>query len=233
MHSHRTLFCALALIVVVSTPIVSYSQEPSLQTQEEQFSYALGIQFGAQIVSQLRNSQLPLSGAALALGVSDVLNQNEFKLTDEQMQTVMAAVQQEIQNRENEMRVASAEMGKEYQAEYAKQDGVVSTTNGVLYKVLTAGDGATPTLDNSVTVHYRGTLIDGTEFDSSYNRNEPTTFPLGSIIPGWQEVLQLMKAGSKWEVVIPPQLAYGENGAPPAIPPNATLVFEIELIEVQ
>ncbi len=233
MHSPRTLLCVLAFVFSLSVPIVSNSQEAVLQTQEEQFSYALGIQFGAQIVSQLQNSQLPLSAAALALGVSDVLNQNEFKLTEEQMQTVMAAVQQEIQDRENQMRQASAEMGDKYRVDYAKQDGVESTANGVLYKVMAAGDGAIPTLENSVTVHYRGTLIDGTEFDSSYNRNEPTTFPLGSIIPGWQEVLQLMKAGSKWEVVIPPQLAYGVNGAPPAIPPNATLVFEIELLEVQ
>ncbi len=233
MLLRRTLLCILVFVFTASTPLISSSQEPELQTQEEQFSYALGIRFGLQIISQLQNSQLPLNGAALALGVSDVLYQNELRLTDEQMQAVMAAVQQEIQDRETEMREASAQMGEDFRAEYAKQDGVESTANGVLYTVIIAGDGATPTIDNTVTVHYRGTLVDGTEFDSSYGRSEPTTFPLGSIIPGWQEVLQLMKTGSKWEVVIPPQLAYGDNGAPPAIPPNATLVFEIELLEVQ
>ena len=99
--------------------------------------------------------------------------------------------------------------------------------------ILEKGDGAKPTLDSSVTVHYRGTLIDGSEFDSSYSRNEPTTFGLASIIPGWQEALQLMSVGSKWQLVIPPELAYGDRGAPPSIPPSATLVFEIELLSIQ
>ena len=233
MHFRRTVLCALAFVITASAPMISYSQEPELQTQDEQFSYALGIQFGAQIFSQLQNSQLPISGAALLLGISDFLNQNELRLTEEEMQSVMAAVQQDIQQRDNNMREEMAAMGDQFREQYSTEDGVVAADSGILYKVLTAGDGAIPTLENTVTVHYRGTLIDGTEFDSSYNRNEPTRFPLGSIIPGWQEALQLMKTGAKWEVVIPPQLAYGTNGAPPAIPPNATLVFEIELLDVE
>jgi len=224
---------ARALILLLSTSFIASAQEPALDTQEQQFSYALGVQFGPQILFQLQNFQISVDEVAMAVGVVDVLSRSDFKLTEEQMQAVMTAVQQEVQDRENEMREASQKMGDEYRADYAKQEGVDSTANGVLYKVITAGDGAKPNLESTVTVHYRGTLIDGTEFDSSYNRDTPTTFPLGSIIPGWQEVLQLMGKGSKWEVVIPPQLAYGENGAPPAIPPNATLVFEIELLEIQ
>lgn len=228
----RNLLYALVIATFSIFPALANAQT-ELDTQEKQFSYALGIQFGMQIVSQLQNSDLPLSSEALALGISDILNQNEMKLTDEQIQEVMTAVQKEVQDRDTAMREAAAQQGDDFRANYANEDGVESTANGVLYKVITAGDGATPTLDSTVTVHYRGTLVDGSEFDSSYRRNEPTSFPLGSIIPGWQEVLQIMKVGSKWEVVIPPQLAYGENGAPPAIPPNATLVFEIELLEIQ
>lgn len=212
--------------------MLAYAQS-ELDSQEDQFSYALGIQFGFQIMSQLQSSDLPLSGEALALGISDVLMQNELRLTEEQMQNVMAAVQKEIEERDTAMREAAAQQGDSFQADYAKEEGVQSTASGILYKVIAAGEGAAPTLDSSVTVHYRGMLVDGTEFDSSYRRGEPTSFPLGSIIPGWQEALQMMKVGSKWEIVIPPQLAYGENGAPPAIPPNATLVFEIELLEIQ
>ena len=228
----RNLLYALAIAIISIFPALANAQT-ELDTQEKQFSYALGIQFGMQIVSQLQSSDLPLSSEALALGISDILNQNEMKLTDEQIQAVMTAVQKEVQDRDTAMREAAAQQGDDFRANYANEDGVESTASGVLYKVITAGDGATPTLDSTVTVHYRGTLVDGSEFDSSYRRNEPTSFPLGSIIPGWQEVLQIMKVGSKWEVVIPPQLAYGENGAPPAIPPNATLVFEIELLEIQ
>ena len=228
----RNLLYALVIATISIFPALANAQT-ELDTQEKQFSYALGIQFGMQIVSQLQSSDLPLSSEALALGISDILNQNEMKLTDEQIQAVMTAVQKEVQDRDTAMREAAAQQGDDFRANYANEDGVESTASGVLYKVITAGDGAIPTLDSTVTVHYRGTLVDGSEFDSSYRRNEPTSFPLGSIIPGWQEVLQIMKVGSKWEVVIPPQLAYGENGAPPAIPPNATLVFEIELLGIQ
>lgn len=233
MKRIRVLLCASALLYSLSVAGLLNAQEPTLESQEDKFSYALGVQFGFQIASQLQNLNLPLNAAAISLGVTDILNQNDLRLSEEDMQAVMAAVQQEVQQRDAEMREATANQGDEYRASYAGQDGVESTASGVLYKVITSGDGAIPTLEDAVTVHYRGTLIDGTEFDSSYNRNQPTTFPLGTIIPGWQEVLQLMPTGSKWEVVIPPQLAYGENGAPPAIPPNATLVFEIELLEIQ
>ena len=125
------------------------------------------------------------------------------------------------------------QMGTDFREEFAKQDSAKSTGSGLLYIVLEKGDGVKPTLDSSVTVHYRGTLVDGSEFDSSYSRNEPTTFGLASIIPGWQEALQLMSVGAKWQLVIPPELAYGDRGAPPAIPPSATLVFEIELLSIQ
>ena len=129
-----------------------------------------------------------------------------------------------------EMVIAS---GEEFRADFATQEGVQSTDSGLLYKVFEEGEGAKPGSDSTVTVHYRGTLTDGSEFDSSYSRDEPTTFSLGGIIPGWVEALQLMSVGAKYQIVIPPELAYGEQGSPPVIPPSATLVFEIELLAIE
>jgi len=123
--------------------------------------------------------------------------------------------------------------GEEFRADFAAQDGVQSTGSGLLYKVFVEGEGAKPGPDSTVTVHYRGTLTDGSEFDSSYSRDEPTSFSLAGIIPGWVEALQLMSVGAKYQIVIPPELGYGEQGSPPVIPPSATLVFEIELLAIE
>ncbi len=127
----------------------------------------------------------------------------------------------------------SASAGTAFRAEYGQREGVRTTESGILYTVLVEGTGRQPQASDTVVVHYRGTLIDGTEFDSSFKRNQPATFSLGGIIPGWQEILQLMSEGSRWEVVIPPELAYGSAGAGGAIGPEETLVFEIELREVK
>jgi FKBP-type peptidyl-prolyl cis-trans isomerase FklB len=123
--------------------------------------------------------------------------------------------------------------GEAFLAENAKKEGVVTLPSGLQYKVIEAGSGKTPKASDTVTVNYRGTLIDGKEFDSSYKRGEPATFPVSGVIAGWTEALQLMKEGAKWQLVIPPGLAYGEKGAGPVIGPNSTLVFEVELIKVQ
>jgi FKBP-type peptidyl-prolyl cis-trans isomerase FklB len=118
-------------------------------------------------------------------------------------------------------------------AEEPKKEGVKTTETGLQYKVIKAGTGKTPKASDTVVTHYRGTLVDGTEFDSSYKRGEPATFPVKGVIAGWTEALQLMPVGSKWQLVIPSKLAYGQRGAPPAIGPNATLIFEIELIAIK
>ena len=169
----------------------------------------------------------------MAQAIADVLMSNELKLSDEQMQAAVqefAAEQAKMQQEMVEMVKAS---GEEFRADFAAQDGVQSTGSGLLYKVFEEGEGAKPGSDSTVTVHYRGTLTDGSEFDSSYSRDEPTTFSLGGIIPGWVEALQLMSVGAKYQIVIPPELAYGEQGSPPVIPPSATLVFEIELLAIE
>ena len=128
---------------------------------------------------------------------------------------------------------AAEQIGQDFRQTYQQQEGVSETDSGILYRVLTPGTGAKPKGDDTVVVHYRGTLVDGTEFDSSIRRGQPATFSLGGIIAGWQEALQLMQEGARWEVVIPPELAYGSNGAGGAIGPHETLIFEIELIEVK
>jgi len=128
---------------------------------------------------------------------------------------------------------AAERVGKAFREAYGQREGVSKTDSGILYRVLVPGTGAQPTADDTVVVHYQGTLVDGTEFDSSIRRGQPATFSLAGIIPGWQEALQLMKEGARWEVVIPPELAYGSTGAGGAIGPEETLIFEIELIEVK
>ncbi|MCC7146315.1 MAG: FKBP-type peptidyl-prolyl cis-trans isomerase [Phycisphaeraceae bacterium] len=125
-----------------------------------------------------------------------------------------------------------AEKNVAYLNEYKTKSGVTTTASGLQYRVLAGGSGASPGPTDTVTVHYRARLIDGTEFDSSFSRNEPAKFPINQVIPGWQEALQMMKKGAKWELVIPPNLAYGERGIPQVIPPNAVLVFEVELLEI-
>ena len=124
------------------------------------------------------------------------------------------------------------EAGEAFLDEYSKKEGVTTLPSGLQYKVITVGAGKSPQKSDKVTVHYRGTLIDGTEFDSSYSRNKPATFGVGQVIPGWTEALQLMKEGDKWELVVPSKLAYGERGAGTRVPANSTLVFEVELISV-
>ena len=233
MKRFRPLVFALMIPYSVVISGKSHAQEVNLDTLDAQFSYAVGIQVGMQVVQQLQQLGTQLLGEAVAAGITDILLRRGLRMTEEDMQSVFAAVQDDTEKRRMELKENSKQMGTDFREEFAKQDNAQSTDSGLLYLVLEKGDGAKPTLDSSVTVDYRGSLVDGSEFDSSYSRNEPTTFGLASIIPGWQEALQLMSVGSKWQLVIPPELAYGDRGAPPAIPPSATLVFEIELLSIQ
>ena len=233
MKRFRPLVFALLIPYSVVISGKSHAQEVNLDTLDAQFSYAVGIQVGIQVVRELQQLEVQLSGEAVVLGIADILLRRDLRMTEEELQSVFAAVQEDTEKRRMELIEGTKQMGTDFREEFAKQDNAKSTDSGLLYLVLEKGDGAKPTLDSSVTVHYRGTLIDGSEFDSSYSRNEPTTFGLASIIPGWQEALQLMSVGSKWQLVIPPELAYGDRGAPPAIPSSATLVFEIELLSIQ
>jgi len=162
-----------------------------------------------------------------------VIQGNDPMLSIDEMNAAIMAQQQQAQEQSMQQAQAAIDAGNAFREQYATQEGVTKTASGLLYKELTTGTGKKPSAQDTVVVHYRGTLINGTEFDSSIKRNQPASFSLGGIIPGWQEVLQLMPEGSRWEVVIPPELAYGSQGAGAAIGPEETLVFEIELIEVK
>jgi FKBP-type peptidyl-prolyl cis-trans isomerase FklB len=158
-------------------------------------------------------------------------------LTEQEVQETVATFQKEMMAKQEELAKKLGEKNKEegeaFLAENKKKEGVKVLPSGLQYKVVKAGTGGKPKLTDTVTTHYRGTLIDGTEFDSSYRRGQPVSFPVAGVIPGWTEALQLMEEGSKWQLFIPPNLAYGERGAGRDIGPNATLIFEIELISIQ
>jgi FKBP-type peptidyl-prolyl cis-trans isomerase FklB len=204
-----------------------------MESLQDKVSYGIGLRIGKDFKSQ----QVELNPDLLMKGIEDGLAGTEPLLSDAQIRETMVAFQQEMMEREKtrleEASVKNAEEGKKFLEENAKKEGVVTLPSGLQYKVITEGSGKQPSAEDTVKVHYRGTLVDGTEFDSSYSRNEPAEFPVGGVIPGWTEALQLMKEGSKWQLVLPPELAYGERGAGPRIGPNATLVFEVELLEVE
>ncbi len=194
----------------------------------QQAAYAIGVNIG----TDMRRQGMKLDPAALAMGLSDAQAGEPSKLTPQQIQAAMTALQAEMVKARAAAAVKNKSDGEAYLVENAKKEGVKTLPSGVQYQVLTEGSGAKPTAADTVRCHYRGTLIDGSEFDSSYKRGEPAEFAVGGVIPGWTEVLQLMPAGSKWRVAIPSTLAYGERGAGATIAPNSTLLFDIELLEI-
>lgn len=207
--------------------------EPTLETPKDRISYTIGVNIGQDFVTQ----KMDIDADKLLLGIKDTMAGKESRLTEEEMMAEIQKFQEEMQAKMLADAQQAAEKNKQageaFLAENTKQEGVVVTASGLQYKVLEAGEGASPGPSDVATVHYRGTLVDGTQFDSSYDRGQPATFPVGGVIPGWTEALQLMKPGAKWQLVIPSALAYGERGAGQAIGPNATLIFDVELISVE
>ena len=212
----------------------------TLKTQKEKFSYALGMKMGQNLGKQ----SVPVDPAILARGLKDGMAGGKTLLTDDEAQAALKAVQddlrakqqakmQEAEEANKKVAEANKKEGEAFLAENKGKDGVVTLPSGLQYKILKAGAGPKPAATDTVTVNYRGTLINGTEFDSSYKRGQPATFPVSGVIKGWTEALQLMPVGSKWQVFIPSNLAYGERGAGNVIGPNATLIFEVELVAIQ
>jgi FKBP-type peptidyl-prolyl cis-trans isomerase len=204
-----------------------------LETQSEKASYAIGLEMGASLHAFSSDLDLP----SLIQGITDTLTDRTVLMESADARAAVMEFARAAQEGMNERRTEMAEKnlveGQAYLASNGDRDGVVTTATGLQYEVITAGDGASPTATDQVTVHYRGTLIDDTQFDSSYDRNEPATFPVNGVIPGWTEGLQQMKVGGKSRLVAPSELAYGEAGSGPVIGPNATLVFEVELLSIQ
>lgn len=205
----------------------------ALNTLIQRLSYIVG----ENMAHQLKNDGLSLDTAALSLAIDDVMGGKPSRLTDDEKRSTVEQVQYESQKQQQaaqaEQSAKNSAAGQAYLADNAKKAGVVTTTSGLQYQVLTQGDGPTPTPNDRVQVHYKGTLIDGTVFDSSYDRGEPIVFPVTGVIAGWVEALQLMQVGSKFELAIPSHLAYGEHGSGQVIGPNATLVFIVELLAIQ
>ena len=218
----------LALVTGMQAPAAD--DGPKLESSLQRLSYMIGLQVGQSLRQQGLDE---IDTAALAAALDDVFENRRPRLTLEQMQAAQAAFQSERAGRQDRQAAENLAAGEAFLASNSKNEGVEQTLDGLQYRVLRAGEGATPTAEDRVVVHYRGRLLDGTEFDSSYGRGEPAEFMLGAVIPGWQAALQLMQAGSHWEVWIPAELAYGERGAGGSIGPNQTLHFEIELLEIK
>ena len=210
----------------------------ALTTTKDKFSYALGMQVGMGLGANLHKQSVQFDPNILAQGLKDSLAGGKTRLTVEEAQAVLAQVQTEIRKKQTELAqvtgAANKKEGEAFLAANKSKEGVVTLPSGLQYKILTAGTGAKPVSTDSVVCNYRGTLINGTEFDSSYKRKEPATFPVSGVIKGWTEALQLMPVGSKWQLFVPSELGYGERGAPGGdIGPSATLIFEVELLSIQ
>ena len=223
----------LLSVVGCAAEEVKVAPEVKLDTPMSRISYTIGVNIGQDFKTQ----KMEVDADILLMGLKDSMTGKELRLTDEEMVNEIQAFQQEMQAKmaaEMEgMAAKNQTAGESFLAENAKQEGVVVTESGLQYKILEPGEGDSPGAADVATVHYRGTLIDGTQFDSSYDRGQPATFPVGGVIAGWTEALQLMKPGAKWQLVIPAELAYGERGAGQDIGPNSTLLFDVELISVE
>ncbi len=209
---------------------------PALTTKEQKFSYALGMSIGTQVGGNLKKQSVAVDPALVSQGMKDALSGAKPLLTQEEAQAVLTEVQNEVRKEQQEKMKEAADKnkteGEAFLVANKSKEGVVTLPDGLQYKILTAGTGPKPAATDSVVCNYRGTLINGTEFDSSYKRGQPATFGVSQVIKGWTEALQLMPTGSKWQLFIPSSLAYGERGAGADIGPDATLIFEVELVSI-
>ena len=221
---------ALALVTVSLVSSLIAADAP--KDQKDKVSYSIGVDIG----KNMKRQGVEVNPAMLAEGLSDALNGAKPRLTEEEMASTMQAFRTEMQakmaQKQKEATENNKTKGEAFLADNKKKEGVKTLPSGLQYKVITEGKGAKPKATDTVVTQYRGTLIDGTEFDSSYKRNEPATFPVNAVIPGWTEAIQLMSVGSKYQLFVPASLAYGEN-APPAIGPNSTLIFDVELVDIK
>ena len=223
----------LAVSLALLLSFCSKEEKIELKDDKAKESYSVGYQFG----QNLKKLETDLDAEVLSLAIREALSGKESRLSDEEMRAAVASLQERtmaaMQASIKEKAEKNLAEGQKFLAENKTKEGVKTTDSGLQYKVLEEGEGPSPKVGDTVTVHYRGTLVDGTEFDSSYQRGQPATFPITGVIPGWTEALQLMRKGSKWVLFIPSDLAYGERGAGNRIPPNSTLIFEVEMISYQ
>ena len=209
----------------------------ALNTPKDKQSYAIGINVGKGLSQNLKQSGVDIDPTILTRAVKDVLSGGKQSMTDQEAQATLTALQAEMRKAQDEktkqLSEGNKKEGDEFLAANKIKEGVTTLPDGLQYKILQEGTGPKPSATDAVTVNYRGALVNGTEFDSSYKRGQPATFNVTGIIKGWTEALELMPVGSKWQLVIPSDLAYGPSGRPPVIGPNSTLVFEVELVSIQ
>jgi FKBP-type peptidyl-prolyl cis-trans isomerase FklB len=216
-----------------TTPGKAPASASLFKNQKEKLSYAIGMEMGKGVKTQ----GIDVDPAMLTEGLNDAISGGKPKMSEEELKQVITALQQDLRQKQTQaQQVAGAEnkaKGDAYLAENAKKEGVVALPDGLQYKILTAGQGKKPAESDTVLCNYKGTFIDGTEFDSSTQAGKPVPFEVKNVIPGFKEVLQLMPVGSKWQVFILSTLGYGERGAGSVIGPNSALIFEIELVGIQ
>ena len=228
----KQFICAVLSIFLLFGVCLA-DENPAPKDQREKESYSLGFQFGKSMKAQGVDIDLDIYTSA----IRDALSGHKPRMTPNEIRATIQGLQQRLALARHETEKILAEKnlaeGKAFLEENGKKQGVKTLPSGLQYKIISQGSGKTPKKEDTVTVQYRGTLIDGKEFDSSIARGQPASFKVNGVIPGWTEALQLMKEGAKWQLFIPPDLAYGERGMPPRIPSQSTLVFEIELISVK
>jgi len=227
----KFFFTALSLFLLAG---VASAEAQELKTDKDKLSYSMGVATG----TQMKRQSVDVDVDMFANGLRDSISGGKLQMTEQQIQDALMKFQQEMTAKQAEKTRQLAEINKKegeaFLAENRKKDGVKTLPGGLQYKILAEGKGKLPKEDDTVTTHYRGTLTDGTEFDSSIKRGQPATFAVKGVIKGWTEALQLMKEGSKWQLFIPSELAYGERGAPGGvIGPNAVLIFEVELLAIK
>ena len=230
MFKLKIAVSVLSIVLLISCGDKKVTKE-NLQTQEEKVSYAIGNDFG----KNLKRQKIEVEPEIFVAGLKDAFNDTSL-FTQEESTAIIMEFQKQQKAKMEETNKVDAEKnkkaGEEFLGANKVKEGIVTTESGLQYRVINEGSGPKPTETDNVTVHYKGTLIDGEEFDSSYKRNQPATFPVNGVIKGWTEALQLMSKGSKWELFIPSEIAYGPNGAGGAIGPNEVLIFEVELIDI-
>ncbi|MBU2869144.1 FKBP-type peptidyl-prolyl cis-trans isomerase [Colwellia sp. E2M01] len=241
MKLFKPTLVALALVAVVgcNEEVVAEAKAPVLDTEIQKQSYGLGASIGMYMQRNLVEHDklgLSLDKSLIINGFVDSI-EGKSLIEQEEIQTLLQNLDASMKEKQQAALVEAAEAslaeGVDFLAENAKKEGVMVTESGIQYEVITEGEGAKPSAEDTVTVHYKGTFLNGETFDSSYDRNEPAVFPLNRVIQGWTEGVQLMPIGSKYKFTIPSDLAYGPNGNPPRIPGNAVLQFEIELLDIQ
>ncbi len=227
----KTLLTAILSIMLIAG-YADAGDKTALKNEKDKVSYSIGTQIG----NNFKNQSMDVDVDLLAKGIKDALTGGKLLMTEKEIKETITALQKDMMAKQAERMKVVAEKnrkeGEAFLADNKKKEGVKTTPSGLQYKVIKDGNGPTPKMADTVTVNYRGTLINGTEFDSSYKREEPATFPVNSVIPGWTEAMQMMKVGSKWHLFVPANLAYGEQGAGPQIGPNSTLIFEVELTAI-